>query len=139
MGETQLFVHILGAITLFGATGTVAVLALVARGREEQQALARASFLTLLALALPSWVVMFVFGSWTKSEQNVSDEAGWIELGFRISDAGLIVLLVSTALAYRWTRRPVRGWPVTVVAVLACLYLVALAVAWWAMSAKVPS
>jgi hypothetical protein len=139
MGETQLFVHILGAILLFGATSTVAVLALVARGREEQQPLARASFLTLLVLGLPSWVLMFVFGTWTESELNVADDAGWIEVGFRISDAGLIVLLVSTALAYRWNRRPVRGWPVTAVAVLTCLYLVALAVAWWAMSAKVPS
>jgi hypothetical protein len=137
--DTQLFLHVLGAMLLFGATATVAVLALAARGREEQRPLARAAFFTLLALALPSWVLMFVFGTWTESELDITGEPGWIELGFRISDFGLIALLVSTGLAYLWTRRARPGWHVTAVGILTGLYLVALAVAWWAMSAKVPS
>ena len=40
----QLFLHVLGAITLFGATSAVAVLALFGRDREEQLPLARAAF-----------------------------------------------------------------------------------------------
>ena len=43
----QLFLHILGAITLFGATSAVAVLALFGRNREEQLPLARGVVLDL--------------------------------------------------------------------------------------------
>jgi hypothetical protein len=137
--ETQLFLHILGAVTLFGSVAAVAVLAFVGRSREEQLPLARASFFTLLALALPAWVVMLVFGEWTKSDMNWPDGLGWIDLGAGVANLGLFVLLAAAALNYVWTRRPAGGWPVTVLGALTGIYLVALAVAWWAMSAKVPS
>ena len=137
--DGQLFVHILGAMTLFGATAAVAVLALVGRSREDQLSLARASFFTLLVLAIPAWVVTLVFGSWTESAGNFPDGLGWIDLGSGIADAGLVVFLVAAGLNYVWTRRPAGGWPVTVLGVVTSLYVVALAVAWWAMSAKVPT
>jgi hypothetical protein len=60
-------------------------------------------------------------------------------IGLRISDIGLVVLLVTAAVSFRWTRRPDTGWAAPAIAVLASLYLVALAVAWWVMTAKVPS
>jgi hypothetical protein len=136
--EAQLFLHILGAITLFGSVAAVAVLALVGRNRDEQLPLARASFFTLLVLALPAWVVTLVFGEWTRSEMNWPDGLGWIDLGAGIANVGLFVLLAAAALNYVWTRRPTGGWPVTALGAVTGLYLVALAVAWWAMSAKVP-
>ena len=81
MADTQVFLHVLGAITLFGATSAVAVLAFLGRGREEQLPLARASFFTLLLLAIPAWVVTLAFGYWTESAQKWPDVIGWIELG----------------------------------------------------------
>ena len=137
--DTQLFLHVLGAITLFGATAAVTVLALFGRNRDEQLPLARAAFFTLLLLAIPSWVVTLVFGEWAKSSESWPDGVGWIDLGAGIANAGLLVLLVAGGLSYAWTRRPVRGWPVTALGTVTGLYLVALAVAWWVMSAKVPS
>jgi len=138
-GEAQLFLHILGAVTLFGSVAAVTILALVGRNRDEQLPLARASFFTLLVLAIPSWVVTLVFGEWTKSEMNWPDGLGWIDLGAGVANVGLFVLLAAAALNYVWTRRPNGGWPVTALGAVTGLYLVALAVAWWAMSAKVPS
>jgi hypothetical protein len=137
--EAQLFLHVLGAVALFGATGAVAVLAVVGRTREEQLPLARVSLWTLLALAIPAWVVMLVFGEWTKSKVRWSSDLGWIRAGVGVADAGLILLLVAAGLAYRWTRRASAGWHVTALAALASLYVVLLAVAWWAMAAKVPT
>jgi hypothetical protein len=138
--ELQLFLHILGAIVLFGATGAVAVLALAARHRSEQAALARTSFWTLLGLAVPAWVVMLGFGTWTESKADYPEEPGWLSLGSGIADLGLLLLLATTFLAFRWRRNPEGGGrTVTAIGVLSCLLLVAIAVAWWAMSAKVPS
>ena len=137
--DAQIFVHVLAAATLFGATGAVAVLALAARRRTEQLVLARAAFRTLLLLAIPAWAVMLGFGTWAKSKANWPDELGWLGVGFGVSDGGILFLLVATGLSYWWTRRPNGGWPATAVGVLSSLYLVALAVAWWAMSTKLPT
>ena len=137
--ELQLFLHVLGAIVLFGATAAAAVLALAARRREQQLPLARAAFWTLAAVAIPGWVLMLAFGSWTKSEQGWPDGVRWIDIGVAVSDGGLILLLVAAAASWVWTRRPAGGWPVTVVALASCVQLVAIAVAWWVMSAKVPT
>jgi hypothetical protein len=137
--DAQIFLHVLGATTLFGATGAVAVMGLVARPRTERLPLARATFRTLLVLALPAWIVMLAFGTWAESKESYwSDDAGWLGLGYGVADAGIVVLLASTGLAYWWTRRP-SGWQGTAVGILAAVYLVALAAAWWAMSAKVPT
>ena len=137
--EAQLFFHVLGAMTLFGATAAVAVLGLAARNRTEPLPLARAAFRTLLVLALPAWVVTLAFGTWTQSKADWRDDLTWIELGLHIADGGLVLLLVATGISYWWTRNPARGWPATAVGALASIYLVALAVAWWVMTAKVPS
>ncbi len=137
--KAEIFFHVLGAITLFGATGVVAVLALAARGRAEQLPLARASFWTLIALALPAWVVMLAFGTWAESTADFSSDPGWLGIGTAVADGGLLVLLAAAFLAFRWTRRPNGGSLVTAIGVLTSFYLVALAVAWWVMSAKVPT
>jgi hypothetical protein len=137
--DFQIFAHVLCATVLFGSTGAVAVLSLAARRRTDQLPLARASLRTLLVLTVPAWALTFVFGVWAESKENLPDGLGWLDLGFRINDFGLLLLLVTTVIAWRWTRRPDASWPATTVAVLTCLYLVALGVAWWVMTAKVPT
>jgi hypothetical protein len=137
--DAQVFVHVLSAITLFGSTGAVAVLAVAARGRTEQLPLARASFWTLAVVALPALVLTIVFGSWAESVIDYPGEPGWVGIGVAVGDGGVLVLLAAAAAAYRWSRRPDTAWAPTAIGVLTGLYLVALAVGWWVMSAKVPS
>jgi hypothetical protein len=137
--EAQLFFHVLGATLLFGATGAVAVLAFAGRIREESRPLARAALLTVLALAVPAWIATLAFGTWTESAGNWPEGLTWIEIGLRVNDGGLLVLLASAGLAYRWLRHPSERWAPTVIAALACLYLAGLAVAWWVMTTKLPA
>jgi protein-S-isoprenylcysteine O-methyltransferase Ste14 len=137
--ESQLFFHVLGAIALFGATGAVAWLAIAGRNRAEQHSLARASFKIMLLLALPAWVLMLVFGTWAESGADYPKDPSWLEIGSGIASVGVLILLAITAFAYRWMRKPAGDWSATAVAILSALYVVLLAVAWWVMSAKVPS
>jgi hypothetical protein len=133
--HVQLFLHIAGAIALFGATATVATIGFAARRRAEQVQLARGALGTLLVVAIPAWVVMLVFGSWTKSKEGLPGTLDWIRVGSAISTAGIVFLLVATGVAYSWSRRPSR-WQPLAIAALASAYLLALGVAWWVMSTK---
>jgi hypothetical protein len=138
--NAEVFFHVLGAITLFGATASVAVLAFAARGRAAQQpVLATASFWTLLVVAAPAWVVLLALGTAAENTADYPNDPGWLGVGNGIADLGLLVLLASTFLAFRWRRAAADGWHVTALTWLMSVYLVLLAVAWWAMSAKVPS
>jgi hypothetical protein len=131
-----LFLHVLGAMTLFGAVFAVVILGWVARKRP-LPVLARSVFWTLLAVALPAWIVMRAGAAWISSKEGYPSSGGptWLKLGMNIADIGLLLLLVSTGLAYWWQRagKPVAG---RIVAGLMTIYLVLLGVAWFAMSAK---
>jgi hypothetical protein len=137
--DAQLFLHVLGATVLFGATAAVAVLGLAGRTYGNPLPLARAAFRTLLFLVIPAWALTVAFGTWTDSKENLPDGLAWVDIGVRVTDVGLLLLLVTTALAFRWQRRPQTAWAASAVGALATLYLVALAVAWWVMTAKVPT
>jgi hypothetical protein len=137
--ETQLFFHVLGAIVLFGATAAVATLALAGRGRDEPRPIARATLAILLVLAVPAWIATLAFGIWTESAGDWPDGLTWVDFGFRVTDVGLLVVLVSAALAYRWIRRPTGRWAPSAIGFLNTLYLAALAVAWWVMTTKLPA
>jgi hypothetical protein len=131
-----LFLHVFGAMALFGAVTTAALLGLVA-WRRPVPVLARSTFWALLVVALPAWVIMRADAQWIYSNEGFTgnDEPNWLGIGFLVADAGLVVLLVSTALAFWWTRsgNAVVG---RVVAGLTSIYLAALVLAWLAMSAK---
>jgi hypothetical protein len=137
--DTQLFLHVLGATALFGAVGTVAVLGLAARRTTEQAALARAALVATLFVAVPSWALMLIFGSWTKAREGWPGGIAWIELGSGIASAGILVLLATSGLAYWWLRRPASAWQPAAIGAVSTGYLVALGVAWWVMTAKVPT
>jgi hypothetical protein len=139
--DLQLFFHVLGAIGLFGTTGTVAILAFAARRHPGQPRLAAAALWTLLVGAIPAWVLMFAFGNWTKSKLSayLTPDPAWLKIGSGIASAGIVFLLVSAGLAYSWTRRPAAERVPLALGLLSTAYLAALGVAWWVMSAKVPS
>jgi hypothetical protein len=134
--DFPLFLHVLGAMLLVGGTFTAASLGLVA-WRRPSPALARAAFWSLLAVAVPAWAIMRGGAAWIYSKERFSgdNDPGWIGIGFGVADAGLIVLLVSTGLAC-WWQRSARALVGRIVTGLASIYLVLLAIAWFAMSGK---
>ena len=132
-----LFLHVLGAMVLVGAILAVLVLALAAWRRPEVAGLRRGAFGTLLFLAIPSWLLMRIGAQWIYSKENdiYPTDPTWVGIGFVVADGGLLILLITTGVAFWWNRggKPVAG---RIVTGLASLYLVMLAVAWLAMSGK---
>ena len=130
-----LFVHVLGATLLFGALLAVTTLAVASiRIVEHGPLLRRLAFTVMLAGVWPSYILMRVGAQWVLSHEGLDDDPpGWVGVGFLVSDAGILVLLVLTLLGWLGLRRPRAGpW----LAGLAAFYLVALGVAVFAMSAK---
>jgi hypothetical protein len=128
-----LFLHVFGAIVLFGATLATVTLAVAGR---RAPVLARSAFWTLLAAAVPAWVIMRIGAGWIYSKEGFSgDDPTWLGIGFLVADIGLLILLLATGFAFWWQRsqKAVAG---NVVAGLSTLYLVLLVVAWLAMSGK---
>jgi hypothetical protein len=139
--ELPLFLHVLGAMLLVG-TLVVAVAAFAgewrAREARDAAALRRLAFGTLLAGALPSYVLMRVGAEWIGSEENVDEiDAAWVDIGQLIANLGLLVLIAATVLAWIAVRRGAAGGPLSrVAAVLAAVLLAAYIVAVWAMTTK---
>jgi hypothetical protein len=133
--DAPLFVHVLGATLLFGALLAVATLAFASiRIAQHGPMLRRVAFTVMLAGVWPAYILMRVGAQWVLSHEGLDDnEPGWVGVGFIVSDVGILVLLALTVLAWLGLRRPRVGpW----LAGLASLYLVALGVAVFAMSAK---
>lgn len=128
-----LFLHVLGAIGVTGATAAAFLTAVSApRWPWLRPVVAR----TLLLVVFPAWILMRVAGQWTDSKENISGDPGWLGVGYIVGDAGLVLLIVAMIVSAVAVRRPERGWPIRVVTVLTGLYLVALLVAMFAMSGK---
>ena len=135
--DLPLFLHVLGAMALFGGLVAVLVLALARRRRPEHgEILARYTFRTLLLVVLPAFVVMRVAAQWILSKEH-EPEGTWVDVGFIVTEPGLIlVVLPLLILGWLHARRRGIGWPGTAVSVLSSIYLAALVVAWWAMTTK---
>jgi hypothetical protein len=136
--DFPLFLHVFGAMVLFGATLTTAALSVTSWRLPGVAALSRSTFWALLGAAIPAWLVMRIGAQWTYSKEHhqlFEKDPGWIGIGFLVADAGLLILLIATGLAFWWQRsqKPVAG---RIVSGLALLYLVLLALAWLAMSGK---
>jgi hypothetical protein len=122
-----LFIHVLGAMILYGVIVT-AIIASVA-GR------ARAAFTTLV-IAVPTWVVAWGGAVWIESKEDWPNDPAWLGIGHITLEGGLILfLLPSLVVAWRWRKngKPRNG---RIVTVLASLFLAALTVAMLAMSGK---
>jgi hypothetical protein len=132
---TQFFVHVVGAIVLFGSVLAVTILAYAALrlAPELAQVTRRVGFWTTLGLMVPAWIAMYAGGYWVLDHEGLDDETGWVTAGARIADAGAVLVLLLLVGGWLSIRRPRLGpW----VAAIATLYLVALAVAWFFMSGK---
>jgi uncharacterized membrane protein len=132
-----LFLHVLGATVLFGGTLALAILALVAwRRRARAALLSQLAFRLLVLVVLPAWILMRAGAQWIGDKEFPRNEPGWVDVGFVVSEPGLVLLIVIGVLAWVSARRGGTGRAAAGVALLTPVYLVALAIAWFAMSAK---
>jgi hypothetical protein len=134
-----LFLHVLGAIVLFGSTATVAIVGFASRGRAEHAALlSRVALWTFFLGVVPGWILMRVGAQWIVGKEfpDGANTPGWVGVGFIVSEGGGVVLLVLGILAWIWKRREGAGNLALVLPLLASVCLVAFGVAWFAMSGK---
>lgn len=133
-----LFFHVLGAMLTVGATATVAIVGFAGtRESERAQWLRRLAFRIALFVLVPSFILMRVTAEWILDKEfpNSDNVPGWTDVGFFVTDPGVVLILLLLILAWLGARRPGSrlGLPVPW---LASLYVVALGVAWFAMTAK---
>ena len=141
--ELALFFHVLGALLLTGGLALVTLLAFAARRQTDAEALARwrrTILRTLLFLVVPAYLLTRIAAEWVRSEDAFPDDETWIDIGYLVTDIGLLVLVALLLFAWRSSRLATRGIESRIapraVQVLAPLYLAALVVAVWAMSTK---
>jgi hypothetical protein len=134
-----LFVHVLGAMILVGGTLTAASALAFARGDTRTL---RLGYWSLLAVALPGYVLMRIGAQWIYSKEGMDDapiEEAWTGIGFAVADAGALLLLIALIVGGVGVRR-LRGgsgtWLLKATMVISILLLAAYVVAIWAMSAK---
>ena len=131
-----LFLHVLGAMTLFGAILAAVILSYAAWPKPELAFLPKAAFWALVS-GIPDYIVLRAGAQWIYSNEGFSgkNDPAWIGIGFGVSDAGLLLLLLAIGCAYWWMRssKPIAG---RIVAGISTVYLALLAVAWLAMSGK---
>jgi hypothetical protein len=144
--ELPLFLHVLGAMALVGSL-VLAATFLVPAWRGGSADSLRLGFRTLLYAALPSFLVMRLSAEWVADKEgwtDLPDEAipDWIDIGFIVSDAGallLIIALIVSGVAMRRTRTAGTeggGTSLRVTTVLVWILLVAYLVAIWAMTTE---
>jgi hypothetical protein len=137
-----LLLHVFGAMTLIG--GLVAGASVLAFARNDARFL-RLGYWSLLAVALPGWVLMRIGAQWIYSEQGWDDlpegfdEPGWLTTGFIVAEGGGLILLVSLIVGGIGVYRLRAGKGSGLLRVTLALSLVLLAaylVAVWAMAGK---
>ena len=135
--DLPLFLHVLGAMVLFGAALTTSVVSTAGWHRPDMPVLRRTAFWSLLAVGVPGYVAMRGGAQWIYSKEgfNGHGDPTWIGIGFGVADAGLLILLITIGVAF-WWRRTGKAAAARAVAVLSSLYLALLAIAWLAMSGK---
>src|SRR5581483_8722020 len=122
-----LFLHVLGAMTLYGALIAATVVAVAGHAR---------ATLSSLAIAVPAWLVTLAGALWIAHDEALGNSnATWIGIGHLVLEPGVLILLASIGCAFWWTRsgKAVAG---RVVAGLSLAYLALLTVALLAMSGK---
>jgi len=136
-----LFLHIFGAMILVGGLLTGA--SVIAFARSDVRLL-RVGYWTLLAVALPGYVVMRIGAQWVESKEGLNDlpdelVPAWIDIGYIVADAGALLFLIALILGGIGMRRLRSGKGnalLKATMVIALVVLTAALVAVWAMSGK---
>ena len=133
-----LFVHVFGAMILVGGLLTGASTILYARGDVR---FLRLGYWTLLAVALPGYVVMRIGAQWIYSRSiydDLPEDPTWIGIGFIVADLGALLTVIALILGGIGVSRLNKGGGGLLKAamVIAWLVLAAALVAVWAMAGK---
>jgi len=138
--DFPLLVHVLGAMILVG--GLLAGASSLALARGDVKFL-RLGYRSLLAVALPGWLLMRIGAEWIASREGWTAEGvptpTWLGIGFILADAGGLILLVSLIVGGVGVRRLRAGQGATLLRttlVLSVVLLGAYVVAVWAMAGK---
>ena len=132
-----LFVHVFGAMILVGGLLTGASTILYARGDVR---FLRLGYWTLLAVALPGYVVMRIGAQWIYSRSiydDLPEDPTWIGIGFIVADLGALLTLIALILGGIGVRRLNSGGGqglLKAAMVIAWIVLAAARVAVWAMA-----
>jgi hypothetical protein len=135
-----LFLHVLGAMLLVGATLTTASAIAYARGDAR---FLRLGYWTLLVVGLPAYLLMRIGAEWIADREGFNEVGAptptWLDIGNGVSDAGLLVLVIALIVGgvgmYRL--RSGRGAGLFMGTLgLSLILLFAYVIAIWAMSGK---
>ena len=137
--NSPLLVHVLGAMILVGGLLTGA--SILTFGRGDVRFL-RLGYWTLLAVALPGYIVMRLGAQWIYSKEHLDDapsDPTWIGIGFIVADLGALLVLIALIVGGIGVRRLDSGGGqglLKAAMVMAWLVLAAALVAVWAMAGK---
>jgi hypothetical protein len=138
--DFPLFLHVFGAMILVG--GLLAGAACLGLARGDARFL-RLGYRSLLAVALPGWLLMRIGAEWIASKEGWTHEGvptpTWLSIGFILADAGGLILLISLIVGGIGVRRLRAGQGATLLRTtltLSVVLLGAYVVAVWAMAGK---
>jgi hypothetical protein len=138
--DFPLFVHVLGAMILVGGLLTGASSLAFARGDVK---FLRLGYWSLLAVALPGWLLMRIGAEWIASREGWTKKGvpspTWLDIGVLLADAGGLILLVSLitgGIGVRRLRAGKGAGLLKATLVLSIALLGAYVVAVWAMAGK---
>ena len=136
-----LLVHVFGAMVLVG--GLFSSAGILATARRDPSFL-RLGYWSLLAVALPGWVIMRIGAQWIYSEEGWDDlpddlVPDWLGIGYLIADLGGLILLVSLivgGIGVYQLRAGKGAGLLRATLILSLILLAAYLVAVWAMAGK---
>ena len=142
--DLPLFVHIFGAMLLVGAL-TLSAVSLIAAWRSGSAPLTKLGFMSLFYGAIPGYIVMRGGAAWIAHKEGLDNDKvdlTWINIGFSVSDIGVVLLIASVVIggtAVRTINRGHGGTPniaTRIATGLVSVFLIACLVAVWAMTTK---
>jgi hypothetical protein len=138
--DLALLVHVFGAMVLVGGLLTAATAGIVGWS-DESGALRRLSYWTLLAVALPGWIVMRLGAEWIYSKEGWSGHSDptWLGIGMGTADGGLLLLLIALIVGGIGIRKMRTGGGnglIRTSSVIATVLVAVYVVAVWAMGGK---
>jgi hypothetical protein len=138
--DLPLFLHVLGSTLTFGTTATVAILGFAgvkAADTERSLWLRRLAFRVAFGVLVPAFILMRGAGQWIVGKEfpGSAKTPGWVDVGFIVTEPGALLIIVMLVLAFLSSRRPTFR-AAAAVPWLASIYLVALGIAWFAMTGK---
>jgi hypothetical protein len=140
--DVPLLLHVFGAMVLVGGLVATAGAIALAGGNER---FLRIGYRSLLAVALPGWVLMRGAAEWIYTKEGWDDlpsnvdEPAWLGIGFITADTGALILIAALVVGGIGSRRLSDGRGAGLLratlilsVILLAIYLIAI----WAMAGK---